>query len=298
MRIGFIGAGKAGCSFGKLIAAKRAAPETLGLDGGASGEIRLSGYFSRTYSSAEYAAGLTGSRAFGSSMKLLDVSDTVFLAVPDGAIAQVWDGLSALPEARGKLFCHMSGSLTSELFGSENAGSLHPMLAIADRETSWRGLADAYYTFDGSDAAYNRIEPLIAALGLRVERIAAETKTFYHAACVFASNLVCGLAYDAERLLGECGLSDEFAANAWKVLFAGNAENIIKAGPVAALTGPAERGDAATVESHLAALSAMEGDAGTITRDTYVALTKTLAEMAALRQPERDYSKLKEILWK
>ncbi|MDR2610021.1 MAG: DUF2520 domain-containing protein [Clostridiales Family XIII bacterium] len=306
MRIGFVGAGKAGCSFGKLIAEKRAMPGTSGINGGSGSDhdlcgISVSGYVSRTFSSAEYAAGLTGSRAFASSSDFLDASDVIFLTVPDGAIAPVWDALRELPGARGKLFCHMSGSLTSELFGMSNEnlyGSLHPALAIANRETAWQGLADAYYTYDGSDEAYNRIELLITALGLRVERIAAETKTLYHAACVFASNLVCGLAYDAEKLLRECGLSERFASGAWKMLFAGNAQNIMQTDPVSALTGPAERGDAATIANHLAALDALTGDAGKAMRDTYAALTATLAEMAERRHPERDYAKIKEIVQK
>jgi predicted short-subunit dehydrogenase-like oxidoreductase (DUF2520 family) len=312
MRIGFVGAGKAGCSFGKLIAGCEA--------------LSVSGYLSRTHASAEYAAGLTASAVFESPGDLLSASDAVFLTVPEGAIAHVWEGLRERPEARGKLFCHMSGSLTSALFGgadgeaaaapggsaaddkaaaapggcaAENArpgqrgrdnlyGSLHPVLAIADRETAWHGLADAHYTFEGSDAAYLLISPMFKALSLRVERIEAEANTLYHAACVFASNLVCGLAYDAERLLRECGLSDEFAAGAWKMLFAGNADNIIKSGPVAALTGPAERGDRATIENHVAALKILDSDAGETMRDTYDALTKTLMQMAALRHPERD----------
>jgi predicted short-subunit dehydrogenase-like oxidoreductase (DUF2520 family) len=253
----------------------------------------VSGYYSRSYASAKYAAELTGTRAFKMSNELLDASDIIFTTVPDGAIEFVWDELRYLPEARDKLFCHMSGSMTSEVGictgEAGGRGSLHPVLAIAGRETAWRGLADAYYTFEGSDKAYNSISPLIDALGLRVERIDAEKKILYHAACVFASNLVCGLAYDAERLLRECGLSEDFAAGAWKKLFAGNAENIIKSGPVAALTGPAERGDTATIESHTAALSALGKDSAEAVRETYSALTKTLLEMAALRHPERDY---------
>jgi predicted short-subunit dehydrogenase-like oxidoreductase (DUF2520 family) len=172
------------------------------------------------------------------------------------------------------------------------------VLAIADRETAWLGLADAYYTFDGSEMAYNKIEPLITALGLRVEKISAASKALYHAACVFASNLVCGLAYDAEKLLRECGLSEEFAAGAWKTLFAGNAENIIKTNPVSALTGPAERGDTVTIARHIEALNSIGDAQGRNMRDTYTALTKTLAEMAASRHPERDHTKIEELLRK
>jgi predicted short-subunit dehydrogenase-like oxidoreductase (DUF2520 family) len=268
MRVGFIGAGKAGCSFGKLIAERGA-------------ECELSGYFSRSRKSADYAAEITRSRAYENARKLLADSDIIFLTVPDGAIAEVWNGLREYPETGGKLFCHMSGSLTSEIFAAHKSalfGSLHPALAIAGRENSWRNLADAYYTFEGNDEAYARIIPLAHALGLRAERIGADKKILYHAACVFASNLVCALAYDAEKLLRNCGLSEEFSAGAWKTLFIGNAENIVKSDPVTALTGPVERGDTETVEKHLDALASRRE-----LRDTYTALTETLAEIAAIK---------------
>ena len=48
MRIGFVGAGKVGCSLGRYFAQ----------------EHELIGYTSKTYASAEEAAQLTGSQAF------------------------------------------------------------------------------------------------------------------------------------------------------------------------------------------------------------------------------------------
>jgi predicted short-subunit dehydrogenase-like oxidoreductase (DUF2520 family) len=155
------------------------------------------------------------------------------------------------------------------------------MLALADKELSWRKLDSAYFTFDGGDNAYECVHPLIDALGIRAERIDAGVKILYHAACVCASNLVCALAYDAEKLLRECGLSGEFASAAWKALFAGNAENIVRSDPVTALTGPVERGDTATVAAHMEALAGRDD-----MLDSYVALTKTLTEMARAKHRE------------
>jgi predicted short-subunit dehydrogenase-like oxidoreductase (DUF2520 family) len=277
MRIGFIGAGKAGCSFGKFIT------ETAGGEGG-DAAVSVSGYYSRTPRSAVFAAELTGSRAFENAEEVVSASDVIILTVPDGAVAETWRAIRDLKETDGKTFCHMSGSLSSLVFGEPDPApddrgrcfcSLHPMLALADKELSGRKLDSAYFTFDGSDEAYERVRPLIDALGIRAERIDAGVKMLYHAACVCASNLVCALAYDAEKLLKECGLSDEFASAAWKTLFAGNAENIVRTDPVTALTGPVERGDRATVAAHVEALAGRDD-----IRESYVALTKTLTEMA------------------
>ena len=103
------------------------------------------------------------------------------------------------------------------------------------------------------------------------------------------SNLVCALAYEGMETFKACGLDEDFAESAWRSLFLGNAENTASVGPVRALTGPVERGDAATVARHLAALS---GDA----REIYLLLSRTLVETARLKNPDRDYSELTGIL--
>ncbi|MDR1067796.1 MAG: NAD(P)-binding domain-containing protein, partial [Clostridiales Family XIII bacterium] len=153
MRIGFIGAGKAGCSFGKFIT-----ENVRGEAGDAA--VSISGYYSRTFRSAEFAAELTGSRAFEHAVDLVSASDVIMLTVPDGAVAETWQMIRDLEETNGKTFCHMSGSLSSLVFGGSNFApdgrgrcfcSLHPMLALADKELSWRKLDSAYFTFDGGD---------------------------------------------------------------------------------------------------------------------------------------------------
>ena len=70
MKIGFIGAGKVGVSLGKYFAEKG---------------MEISGYFSRTESSAREAAEFTGSEFFLSPDQLIIGSDAVFLTVTDGA---------------------------------------------------------------------------------------------------------------------------------------------------------------------------------------------------------------------
>jgi predicted short-subunit dehydrogenase-like oxidoreductase (DUF2520 family) len=54
-----------------------------------------------------------------------------------------------------------------------------------------------------------------------------------------------------------------------------------------ALTGPAERADVQTIEGHL---SVLEGEDA----DIYRLLTKRLLAIAAKKNPDRDYTLLKE----
>ncbi|MDR2156639.1 MAG: DUF2520 domain-containing protein [Clostridiales Family XIII bacterium] len=276
-RVGFIGAGKAGVSMGKLLAEK-------------CGSGSLSGYFSKTPASAAAAAVFTDSCRFATAQELIAASGVVFVTVPDGVISELWAEVNQTPAATGRVFCHMSGSLTSEAFAGAgrigaHACSFHPLCAISDKNASWETLGRAYFTFEGSDEAYAALEPFIHGAALRTEKLDASKKALYHAACVYLSNFVVGLAHEGERLLRESGLPADFAKEAWHSLFFENARNIVNKGSVAALTGPAERGDTDTVRRHLAMLDGGE-------RTLYVAMTRILAGIAEKKHPDRDYSAL------
>lgn len=248
MRIGFIGAGKVGCSLGAYF-----------------GRIhQVVGYASRTKESALEAARLTSSRAYDDPVALASDSDLLFITTPDGAIASAWhelrEGVGDVGALAGTIVCHCSGSLPSTVLdgadraGAE-AGSFHPLFAISSKQTPASELSSAFFTFEGTSRACAVLESLAKGLGNPHQRIATDEKVRYHAAAVMASNHVCALYQLACEELERCGFSYEGAAAALAPLFLGNAAHAAAAGPLAALTGPAERGDAATVAAHLAALS-------------------------------------------
>jgi len=280
-RIGFIGPGKVGCSLGRYISEN-------------GGGFSVCGYFGRNETAAAEAAAFAGGSAFGSAEELAAECDLLLLTVPDGQIAGVWEDLAQdLPDSEEPLYVgHCSGSQSSEIFQPKagcHFGSMHPILAVHDRENSYKNFAGAYFTIEGDEAFKNIAGELLSAFGNPFETIDASQKTRYHAASVIVSNFVCALAYEGMETFKACGLGDEFADNAWRSLFLGNAENIGNLGPVLALTGPVERGDADTVARHLKALS---GDA----REIYLLLSKTLTETASRKNPERDYSELIKLL--
>ncbi|MDR1815317.1 MAG: DUF2520 domain-containing protein [Clostridiales Family XIII bacterium] len=279
-KIGFIGAGKAGTSFGRYVAEKRPAG------------FSLSGYHSRTPASAERAAALTGSRAFADAASLIAASDLVVLSVPDGAVAAVaaaTDGGAPAGRTGGQasLFCHLSGSLSLP-----GIGSIHPLAALYDRETAWEKLATAWFSIEGEEAFLQAAHALLDALGNPYCEIAKGKKPLYHAASAVASNLVCAVAYTAAELYRACGLPEDFSNNAWRPLFLENAKNIAALGPSAALTGPLERGDAATIAGHLEALAAAPPDI----REAYVALSRVLVDTAREKHPDRDYAEIEALL--
>ena len=217
----------------------------------------------------------------------------LFLTVSDKAIPAVVHQLTDMGEdlLKGKLLCHTSGAISSAVFSGTGAFgySIHPLLAISNKENSYRDLPQAYFTVEG-DAAYLQYWlDLLSGIGLSVKAISADEKVRYHAAAVMASNLVCGLYDMASGELVKCGFTKTEAEQALKGLFLENAKGIVKNGVTAQLTGPLERGDAETVTGHLAAL---DED----TRNIYRLLSGKVLDVAERKNPDRDYSAVKDLL--
>lgn len=300
MKAGIIGAGKVGFSLGKYFREHG---------------IPVTGYYSRDPASAREAAAFTQTHFYETAADIVRDSDTLFLTVPDGAIGKVWDDMGSLP-VEGKNICHCSGSISSAVFfDAEERGayrySVHPLYAVSDKYTTWKELGRAMITLEGSPAHLQEMAAVFHGMGNRVTVLAdAEKKTLYHAAAVMVSNQVAALASLGVELLMQCGFTGQDAEIALGPLLAGNAEKIAKVGPIEALTGPVERGDAETVRSHLAAMRdaagmmAGMGDAAdtagmadmTAIREIYMALSRQLVYMAEKKHPGRDYTELKTIL--
>lgn len=278
MKIGFIGAGKVGFSLGRYFREH---------------QLDVMGYSSRTRQSAFEAANFTGTMLFEDIESIVEASDTLFLTVPDGAIREVWDYIVKL-SIKNKIICHCSGSLSSEIFeGIEAKGafgySVHPLYAVSDKQNSYKDLQKAYFTVEGSEGRINDIVSMIKSLGNEVQIISPENKIIYHSAAVFVSNFVVALAQTGIDLLKECGFDEANAGIALGPLMAGNMQNIVRQGPVKALTGPVERCDAVTIEQHLASLNQDD-------LELYRLLSKRLLAIAKRKNPGYDYSKLDMII--
>lgn len=268
MKMAFVGAGKVGNALGKYLSASH----------------EIVGFASLSFDSAKEAAEFTGSQAFDLETGLADLvaqADLVFLTVPDGQIAVAWKALLSNEDARaqleGKMVAHCSGALASDvLAGAKDAGvsaySIHPLFAVPSRE-SHTELGEAFFSVEGDPDRMDEAVGLLRGMGNRVQVVNTQEKVRYHAAAAMASNHVVALYRLAANELVRCGFSQEDAEAALAPLFLGNARHVAADGPVASLTGPAERGDMATIERHLAVL---DGDA----RETYEVLNRTLLELA------------------
>ncbi|HEY2597457.1 MAG TPA: DUF2520 domain-containing protein [Candidatus Dormibacteraeota bacterium] len=190
----------------------------------------------------------------------------VFFTVPDDAVAAVATRLAASGEripAR-VAFVHTSGALElgalAPLRRRHAVGSFHPLRSFPEP-----GPADAFRGIvigvDASSESLRRLLNRLARdLGATPKRVDDAQRAVYHAAAVFASNYVVTLLAEAVRLLEQAGWTEREAVQGLVSLAEGAVANVRRRGPIAALTGPIRRGDAATIGRHLRALA--ELDAG------------------------------------
>lgn len=219
-------------------------------------------------------------------------ADVVLVAVRDGQLLEALGELARAPLAPEAAVLHVSGSAepSLEALRSEGhpCGTFHPLAPLADPARAGELLRGAWIGIDGDAGAVAVAEELAAKLGAHTLRIPAGEKAVYHAAAVIASNFPTVLAALAAQLLTKIGIDEREAWGAIRALMRGAVANLDTDLPARALTGPIARGDAGTVEKHLAALSPEPG-----VRALYATLSIAAIELA--RQGGADERALGEI---
>lgn len=153
MKVGFIGAGKVGCSLGRYF-------KENGVD--------VTGYYGMTPEASKAAADFTHTGNYETIESILGDSDTLFLTVPDGQIGKVWDCMKNL-DIKNKVICHCSGSISSAtFFNAEERGasvySIHPLYAINDKWSAWKSLGQAYFVAEGSADRMEEMKELLTGI--------------------------------------------------------------------------------------------------------------------------------------
>ena len=189
--------------------------------------------------------------------------------------------------------CHTSGSLSSSVFADTECQvygySIHPIYAISDRYTSYKEFSNAYFTIEGDEEYLDELTSIFSDAGLRISQMDSSEKSKYHASCVMASNLVCGMYAAAIETLMECGFDKRVSETMLKELFKANALGIVDKGLVNQLTGPIDRNDISTVKTHL---SKLEGDK----KSLYIEASKQVLEIARVKNPDKDYTDMEIVL--
>ena len=192
--------------------------------------------------------------------------DLVLLAVPDDEIAAL---AGRLPVEPSRVVAHVAGSRTLAVLAPHpRVASLHPLITMPNGDLGARRLVGATFVVAGDPIARD----LVASLDGRARSLGGEARTAYHAAATVAANHLVALLGHVGRLAEAAGLTLEDFTSLSAMALA----DVAAMGPRDALTGPASRGDVATIDAHLAAIPERE-------RELYVALAREAFELAEER---------------
>jgi predicted short-subunit dehydrogenase-like oxidoreductase (DUF2520 family) len=193
------------------------------------------------------------------------------LALPQRAPAGVWllcrdDALEVVGRSLigrlppGTPVLHASGARrASEVLASLAAaghpvGTLHPICSMRSERSRSRLSSSSFGVAGSVDA--RRFAAVLAgdAPLLDINHLDARGRLAYHAACSLVANHLAVLLDRGVTVLRGRGLDAEAVERALGELMLGALENLLALGIPTGVTGPAARGDRATVEAHLAAL--------------------------------------------
>lgn len=223
----------------------------------------------------------------------------VVLCVPDDAIPAVANRLSILDHSWAQtIVAHTSGVRTAaalEALAQEGAAvlSFHPLQTFTPGTPpdAFEGIAIG---LEGDDRAVAAGEVLAQALGAHPTRLTAEEKTRYHCAATLASNGLVALTAVVEEVFGTANVGGSDRPSATDLvapLVEQTWSNLKRGAPEGALTGPVARGDTATVQAHLDALS----EAASHLVPLYVALSTEMVRVA-VRGGKLDRNQAEELL--
>ena len=200
-----------------------------------------------------------------------DGVDLLVLATPDGSLAPVAASVAPVDTT---VVAHLSGATGLDVLdGHRLRASLHPLVSLPDPDTGAGRLRGAWFAVAGESPAVDLVHRVVDDLDGRAVAVVDGDRAAYHAAAAVASNHLVALLGQVERLADAVGVPLE----AFLDLAAGSLDNVRAVGPAAALTGPAARGDEATIAAHLATLAPDE-------RATYEALVAEARRLASERE--------------
>ncbi len=225
-------------------------------------------------------------------------ADVILLATPDDVLAEVARQLAKLAghKCRGKIVLHGSGALDNKVLQplarcGAATGSIHPMQTFT--KNSQPNLKGVIFAVEGHPRARSAAGAIARALGGVPVPVASGSKPAYHAAGTLVAGHALALTEAAAQLLIKLGFTRAHAVVTLLPLIRQMLDNFEKHGPRAAWTGPASRGDYATLKKHQRALRRYPREFG----ESYATLVRLSARVlaknptATLKQLERALKK-------
>jgi predicted short-subunit dehydrogenase-like oxidoreductase (DUF2520 family) len=208
----------------------------------------------------------------------------IVLAVRDDQIADLARSMARLDLRWKRLtVLHTSGSLASAVLAPlDKAGAgvaaWHPFQTFLKvRPAPLNGVT---FGIDGNPRGVRSAFALSRAVGGKPLKIAARDRVPYHLSAVLACGFIATDMQMAERVLKSLGLSDSRVREAILPIAEQTMLNVRALGPRKAMTGPAVRGDRATIRKHLAALKKLDPKLAKVYSEvtTYILDSTTIVE--------------------
>lgn len=248
------------------------------------GGIQLMGFVGRDRARTEAAVRFCGA---GRVLSVEDLAEAhvVVLAVGDPDLQAAVAACTMAPPRPCSLWLHTSGLHDLDVLDplvphGVRRGILHPAVPIPDALTGLRNLEHGPAVLTGDENAMQLLRRLAESLAMTAIPCATGRRALYHAACALAANGATALFGAVERLLGAHGGIDPADQ---RLLGAALMERAVAScrrdGPATALSGPVARGDHATVQAHLGALS----EVADAPRAAYLALMREALMLARQR---------------
>lgn len=250
VNIAIVGAGKVGSVLGKVLSA--------------NGE-KIVAVVSRSNRSAAKTGKYVRCRNISTSLAAIPPrTNLVMITTPHRAVEEVAHKLAAVAHLDFKKLsvCHASGIQNADVLEPLAAKgatvfSFHPLQTFPrdfepkDILPTVKGI---YYGVDGNAAAMRKAKQLAAKLKGKTIYIKPEMRTFYHAACVVASNHVTTLLWILEQMFAALKTSEKKFYPVFEPIIMAALQNAARTSPAQSLSGPIARGGVETVSHHFEAL--------------------------------------------
>lgn len=177
----------------------------------------------------------------------LQKTDVIIIAVSDNAIAEV----SGQIPFENQLVVHTSGSVSIDALSDNNhKGVFYPLQTFSkSKEVNFKVVPICIEAENAND--YKTLETIAESISEVIYNVNSEQRKALHVAAVFVSNFVNHLYQIGSEICTENHLSFDIL----KPLIQETANKIRTLSPKEAQTGPAQRKDTQTINSHLSFLT-------------------------------------------
>ncbi len=209
------------------------------------------------------------------------LGDLTILSVSDSAIPAMVSRLYGM-DLDGKCIVHTSGAISSAILSDlrdhmAHIGSFHPLQTFGPTGKK-NPFKDINISLEGDWKCIEMLLDLCRNLGANPHQTDAKGKALLHLACVWVSNYMHVLFNAAQSVASTSQMSTSQVQKMLGPIIQQTIENATEMGPVAALTGPASRGDLESVQRHLELMKSTPEMV-----ELYKALAKSAADMSMVR---------------